>query len=79
MPINQANKDKPVHCIACGKIIARGYIADGALQIQCKCGVKNRLEAEHKPEGRKYFIDHEPAFDAKGRMTEISMVLKRTE
>lgn len=52
MPINQADKDKPVRCIACGKIIAQGYIADGAIQIQCKCGVKNRLEAKHKPEGR---------------------------
>jgi len=79
MPINQADKDKPVRCIACGKIIAQGYITEGAIQIQCKCGVKNRLEAEHKPEGRKYFIDHEPGFDASGRMAEVSIVLKRAK
>lgn len=53
MPINQANKDKPVLCIACGKKIAEGYIQLGSIEIVCKCGVKNRIEAENKPEGRQ--------------------------
>jgi len=53
MPINQASKDKPVHCIACGKIIAEGYVTEGSIRIQCRCGVMNRIEAEHKPEGPK--------------------------
>lgn len=53
MPINQANKDKPVLCIACGKMICKGHIESGSIEISCKCGVKNRIEAEIKPEGRK--------------------------
>lgn len=52
MPINQANKDKPVVCISCGKMIAKGHIESGSIEIPCKCGVKNRIEAENKPEGR---------------------------
>lgn len=52
MPINQASKDKPVHCIACGKIIAQGFVLSGSIQIKCKCGVTNRIEAENKPEGQ---------------------------
>jgi len=50
MPINQASK--PVCCISCGKLIAKGYIDAGSIEIRCKCGVVNKLEAEHKPEGR---------------------------
>jgi hypothetical protein len=61
MPINQASK--PVTCIACGKIIAQGFIVSGSIQIQCKCGVKNRIEAEQKPEGRSRLVE---AVDALG-------------
>lgn len=50
MPINQANK--PVNCISCGKMIAKGRIEVGSIEIPCKCGVMNRIEAEHKPEGQ---------------------------
>lgn len=51
MPINQPNKDKPVFCISCGKMICKGHIESGSIEIPCKCGVKNRIEA-NKPEGR---------------------------
>ena len=50
MPINQANK--PVNCISCGRLIAKGSIQEGAIEILCRCGVKNRIVAENKPEGR---------------------------
>lgn len=53
MPINQASKDKSVVCISCGKVIAKGHIESGSIEIACKCGVKNRIEAENKPEGQK--------------------------
>lgn len=52
MPINQPNKDKPVFCISCGKMICKGHIESGSIEIRCKCGVKNRIEA-NKPEGRE--------------------------
>jgi len=60
MPINQASKDKPVHCIACGKTIAKGYVIAGSIQIPCKCGVMNRIEAENKPEGRENVQNGDP-------------------
>lgn len=48
---------KPVHCIACGKIIAQATITEGRLKIDCQhCGVSNRIEAEHKPDGRVKII-----------------------
>lgn len=50
MPINQVNK--PVNCISCGRLIAKGSIQVGGIEIVCKCGVLNRIEAEHKPEGQ---------------------------
>lgn len=50
MPINQASK--PVACISCGRLIAKGHIEAGSIEIACKCGVMNRIEAEHKPEGQ---------------------------
>lgn len=53
MPINQAAKDKPVFCISCGKMICKGHMESGSIEIPCKCGVKNRIEAENKPEGRR--------------------------
>lgn len=43
-------------CIACGKKIAEGYIQLGSIEIACKCGVKNRIEAENKPEGRPAYL-----------------------
>jgi hypothetical protein len=53
MPHNQSNKaDKPIYCIACGKVIGQGYIVAGSIQLLCKCGVKTKIEAENKPEGR---------------------------
>jgi len=52
-PDNKA--DKPIHCIACGKIIGQGFIVEGVVQLLCKCGVKTRIAAqeENKPEGRR--------------------------
>lgn len=59
MPPNQLNKaDKPIHCIACGKIIGQGYIEAGSIKLLCKCGVKTKIEAETKPEGRTVFVNH---------------------
>lgn len=80
MSHNQSNKaDNPIKCIACGKVIGQGYIVAGSIQLLCKCGVKTKIEAEIKPEGRKYVIGHEPSFDGNGRLIEVSMVLKRAK
>jgi hypothetical protein len=52
MPQNQKIIEKPIHCISCGKVIAKGHMKLGSMEITCKCGVKNRIEADTKPEGR---------------------------
>lgn len=58
MPQYQSTKaDKPIHCIACGKVIGQGFIEAGSIKLLCKCGIKTTIEAETKPEGRvKYFV-----------------------
>lgn len=57
MPHNHSNKaDKPIYCIACGKVIGQGYIVAGSIQLLCKCGVKTKIEAENKPEGQVLVI-----------------------
>lgn len=59
MPHNQSTKaDKPIHCIACGKVIGQGFIEAGSIKLLCKCGIKTTIEAETKPEGRvKVFVN----------------------
>ena len=53
MSQNLINKAKqPIRCISCGKVIGQGFIVEGSIQLQCKCGVKTKIEAEKKPEGR---------------------------
>lgn len=77
MSQSQPNKaDKPIHCIACGKIIGQGYIVAGSIKLLCKCGVKTKIEAEIKPEGR-IGIAYEPGFDSRGNLAEVSIVKKR--
>lgn len=44
--------DRPIKCISCGRIIGQGFIIEGAVQLLCKCGVKTKIEATIKPEGR---------------------------
>jgi hypothetical protein len=45
--------DRPIKCISCGRIIGQGFIVEGTVQLLCKCGVKNKIEATLKPEGRR--------------------------
>lgn len=75
----QSIVDPPIRCVSCTKIIAQGNMSVGRIIIRCKCGVENVIEARNKPEGLKYVIGHEPSFDGKGRLTEVSMVLKRAK
>ena len=57
MSQSQSNKaDKPIHCIACGKVIGQGYIVEGSIKLLCRCGVKTKIEAEIKPESRQDVI-----------------------
>lgn len=56
MPQNQNIGDKSICCISCGKVIAKGHISTGKIEIKCKCGVINKIEAEKKPEGRVTII-----------------------
>lgn len=53
MPHNQNIGDKSICCVSCGKVIAKGHISTGKIEIKCKCGVVNKIEAEKKPEGRE--------------------------
>jgi len=52
MPHYQNIGDKTICCVSCGKVIAKGHISTGRIEIKCKCGVTNKIEAENKPEGR---------------------------
>jgi len=53
MSQNLVNKaDQPIRCISCGKVIGQGFIVEGSIQLQCKCGVKTKIEAEKKPAGQ---------------------------
>jgi phage FluMu protein Com len=46
---------KPIRCISCGKIIAEGFMKEGVIEIDCRCGTINKIQAQYKkPEGRSY-------------------------
>ena len=46
---------KPIRCISCGKIIAEGFMKEGLIEIDCRCGTTNKIQAQHKKsEGRTY-------------------------
>lgn len=51
-PTGNSRNEKTINCVSCGKVIAKGHIELGSIEIVCKCGVKTRIEAENKPEGR---------------------------
>ena len=42
-------------CCSCNKIIFKGKIIIGIVEIKCKCGVKNTIVGiENSPEGRNF-------------------------
>lgn len=43
-----ADSTKVIKCSSCGKLIARGFINDGTVEIKCKCGVVNTVSKEPK-------------------------------
>lgn len=49
------NHEKLIKCVACGKLLAKGQIFHGQIELPCKCGVMNTIGAEMKPEGRRNF------------------------
>jgi phage FluMu protein Com len=42
------NRNKQIRCANCGKIIAEGFITDGEIEIDCRCGAVNKIEIRRK-------------------------------
>jgi phage FluMu protein Com len=51
-PPNQSRVENAIRCASCGKVIGKGFIVEGSVELPCKCGVRTRIEAKKKPEGR---------------------------
>ena len=45
-----------IKCSSCGKLLAKGHINDGELEIKCKCGTVNTIARE--PKQSIVLIDH---------------------
>ncbi len=45
MPAKADEKDA-IRCTSCKKILGKGVINDGKIEIKCKCGTLNTIQAE---------------------------------